>query len=127
MVNVIHSVSEKLGSVVKAARKKRNLTQKQLAERLSITPQYLMSIENRKQIPGSSLLFLIIRDLDLSADEIFYPEHGNECELVNRLSIMLCRFEEHDIELIISMLQVLLQAKCSEGVDTQCRFKCPFI
>ena len=124
---MIFSISEKLGGVMKAARKKRHLTQRQLAERLSITPQYLMSIENRNQIPGSSLLFLMIRVLDISADEIFYPEQGNECELIGRLSIMLCRFEEHDIELIISILQVLLQAKCAEGGDPQCRIKCPYI
>ena len=103
------------------------MTQKQLAERLSITPQYLMSIENRKQMPGSKLLFLIIRELDLSADEIFYPEHGIECELVNRLSILLLGFDEHDIELIISMLQVLLKAKCAEGGELYCRSKCPHI
>ena len=123
----MNSISKKLGGVVKAARKGKHLTQKQLAERLSITPQYLMSIENRNQIPGSNLLFLIIRELDLSADEIFYPEQGNECELTNRLSILLCRFEEHDLELIISILQVLLQAKCAEGGDPQCRIKCPLI
>ena len=123
----MNSISEKLGGVVKAARKKRHLTQKQLAERLAITPQYLMSIENRKQIPASGLLFLMIRELDLSADEIFYPEQGTECELISRLSIMLCRFEEHDIELVISMLQVLVQAKCAEGGEQYCHSKCPHI
>ena len=123
----MNSASEKLGRVVKAARKERNLTQKQLAERLSITPQYLMSIENRNRIPGSALLFLIIRELDLSANEIFYPKHGSECELVGRLGILLCRFEERDIELIISILQVLLQAKCAEGGEPYCRIKCPHI
>jgi len=40
----MHKVSDKLGSVVKAARLEKHLTQKQLAERLSITPHYLMSI-----------------------------------------------------------------------------------
>ena len=123
----MNSVLIKLGGAIKAARLEKHLTQKQLAERLSITPQYLMSIENRKQIPGSSLLFLIIQELDISADEIFYPEQGNECELIGRLSIMLRRFEEQDIELVISILQVLVQAKCAEGGEQYCRSKCPHI
>jgi len=117
----------KLGSVVKSARLERRLTQKQLAERLSVTTHYIMSIENKKQVPSSGLLCQIIRELDISADTIFYPEHGRDCELVNRLHIMLSRFGEHDIEHIIAVLQVLLQAKCSEGGEIQCRTKCPHI
>jgi len=123
----LNSVSLKLGSVVKTARKEKHLTQKQLAERLSITPHYLMSIENRKQIPSSDLLFKIIRELDISADTIFYPEHGRDCELLNRLHILLSRFEEHEIELVITMLQILLHVKCAEGGDPQCHIKCPHI
>ena len=112
---------------MKAARLEKHLTQRQLAERLSITSHYLMSIENKKQIPSSDLLFLIIRELDISADTIFYPEHGDACELVNRLHILLNKFEEHDIELIIAMLQTLLHAKCLEGGELHCRIKCPHI
>jgi len=61
--------------MIKTARNEKQLTQKQLAERLSITPHYLMSIENKQQIPSCDLLFRIIRELELSADTIFYPEH----------------------------------------------------
>jgi len=71
----MNRISDKLGSVIKLARLEKHLTQKELAERLSITPYYLMSIENKQQIPGSELLFLIIRELDISSDTIFYPEH----------------------------------------------------
>ena len=103
------------------------MTQKQLAERLSISPHYLMSIENKQQIPSGDLLFRIIRELDISADTIFYPEQDYGCELVNRLHILLGKYEEHDLELIIAMLQTLLQAKCLEGGDLQCRIRCPYI
>lgn len=121
----MHSVSEKLGGVVKVARLEKHLTQKQLANRLSISPHYLMSIENKKKIPSSELLFQIIRELDISADTIFYPEHGYGCELVNRLHVLLGKCDEHDIELILAMLQTLLHAKCTEGDELQCRTKCP--
>jgi len=123
----MHSVSEKLGSVMKTARLEKHLTQKELAARLAISPYYLMSIENKKQIPSSDLLFQIIRELDISADTIFYPEHGNGCGLVNRLHFLLGKCEEHDIEVIIGIIQVLLQTKCSEGDESYCAIKCPFI
>jgi len=102
----MNSVSVKLGSAVKTARLERGLTQKQLAKRLSITPHYLMSIENKKQIPSSDLLFRIVRELNLSADSIFYPEHGNDCELLSRLHNLLDKFEEHDIERAIAILNI---------------------
>jgi len=121
----LSKMSDKLGITIKSARMEKHLTQKQLANRLSITPHYLMSIENKKQIPSGNLLFQIIRELEISADMIFYPEQRLECEIVNRLHTLLGRFEEHDIELIIAMLQTLLQAKCAEGGNLQCRIKCP--
>lgn len=123
----MHSVSEKLGGVVKAARLEKHFTQKQLAERLSITPHYIMSIERRKKIPSSELLFRIIRELDISADTIFYPTEGRICELVDRLHILLRKCEEHDIEFVIAILQTLLQEKCLEGGDPRCLTNCPYL
>ena len=63
-----------LGGAVKSARLEKRLTQKKLAGRLSITPHYLMSIENKHQIPSCDVLFLIVRELELFADDIIYPE-----------------------------------------------------
>jgi cytoskeletal protein RodZ len=48
----MNSVSIRLGGVVKAARLDKQLTQKELAGRLSISPHYLMSIENKKKMRG---------------------------------------------------------------------------
>ena len=58
------------------------------------------------RIPGRDLLFLIIQELDITVDSIICPEHGNECELVNRLYNLLDSFEEHDIEHIIAILHI---------------------
>jgi transcriptional regulator with XRE-family HTH domain len=112
---VLRKVSDKLGSVLKYARLEKHLTQKQLAERLSITPHYLMSIENRQQIPSCDLLFRIIRELEISADTIFYPEcrHGNT--LIKKLEILLSKSDEQDIAVILATLQSLLQTKTSTG------------
>ena len=123
----MNSVSTRLGGVVKAARLDKQLTQKELAGRLSISPHYLMSIENKKKMPGRDLLFLLIRELDIPVYAIFYPEHGRECELLDRLRTLINRLQEHDIEHIIAIMQVLLEAKCAEGGDLQCHLKCPHI
>jgi len=116
----LHSVAEKLGSVIKTARVEKHLTQKELAERLSITPYYLMSIENKQQIPSSELLFHLIRELDISSDAIFYPEHSYDCELVNSLNVLLNKSEERDIAMIITVLQTLLDIKKDVGGGLLC-------
>jgi len=90
------------------------LTQKQLAKRLSITPHYLMSIENKRQIPSCDLLFRIIRELEISADTIFYPEYEHDHALVGKLRILLSRCDEKDINVIIATLQSLLENKETE-------------
>ena len=116
----MHSVSEKLGSVVKSARLEKHLTQKKLAERLSISTYYLMSIENKHQVPGSELLFQLIRELDISSDAIFYPEHSHDCELVSKLNLLLYQSEERDIVMIISVLQTLMDIKKATGGGLLC-------
>ena len=112
---------------MKAARTEKHLTQKQLAGQLSITPHYLMCIENKKRMPGRELLFRIICELNIPVNTVFTPEHGNDCELVNRLHFLLNKLGEHDIMNIIAILHILLNEKCAEGGDLQCCIKCPHI
>lgn len=46
-----------LGSVVKSARLRKQLTRKQLAEKLKISQRHLTAIENEEQKPSFDLLF----------------------------------------------------------------------
>ena len=107
----MHCVSDKLGSVIKSTRLSKHLTQKQLAERLSISPRYLMSLENKKQIPSCDLLFRIIRELGISADMIFYPENKNDDEEIKKLQILLNNCDERDMIATITILQSLVEIK----------------
>lgn len=111
----MHKVSDKLGSVIKSARNEKHLTQKQLAEKLSITTHYLMSIENKGKIPSSDLLFRIIRELEISADTIFYPENGHDSALINKLQILLSKCDDRDIAVIIGTIQSIIQSKNPAG------------
>ena len=107
----MHKVSDKLGKVIKAARLEKHLTQKQLAGRLSITSHYLMSIENKKQIPSCDLLFHIIRELEIPADSIFYPEYPHDHVLMGKLRLLLNKYDEKEVSNIIAILQSLLNNK----------------
>jgi transcriptional regulator with XRE-family HTH domain len=111
----MQGVSDRLGSVVKSARLEKRFTQKELAKRLSITPRYLMSIENRQKTPSCDLLFRIIRELGISADSVFYPEYRQERTVLNNLQFMLRRCDEKDMRVIVATLQSLLANKEADG------------
>ena len=100
-----------LGGVIKSTRIEKHLTQKQLAERLSISTRYLMSIENKKQIPSCDLLFRLVRELGIPADSIFYPEHKKLCPLLSKAQLYLGRCSEKEISVIVATLQSMLDNK----------------
>jgi transcriptional regulator with XRE-family HTH domain len=104
-----------LGSAIKSARKSKHMTQKQLAEKLRITTHYLMSIENKRQIPSGELLFRIIRELEIPADTIFYPERKKNDDTLQQLQVLLRKCDERDIAVVTATLQSLLQEKQSAG------------
>ena len=63
-----------LGEAIRAARMKKGLTQEVLAERLDITPIHLKNIEGHRRLPSVPLLFELMKILDLSVDELVFPE-----------------------------------------------------
>ena len=60
--------SSELGQKVRNERKKRNLTQAQLAELLSISYQYLGNIENSKAMPSVHVLVSLANEFGVSID-----------------------------------------------------------
>ena len=74
-----------MGSILKDARLKANLTQDEVAERIGITTRYLMAIENEGKCPALDVWFRLIRTLHISADSIVYPEDTTEKDMDEQL------------------------------------------
>ncbi len=69
---------EKFGNFIKEIRKKNNLTQKELADKLGVTYQAVSKWENGKNMPDKALIKQIAKELDVSIEEIFDGEyHSN--------------------------------------------------
>lgn len=64
----MHNDFDKLDDILKTAQKNDNYTQEQLAEKLRITPRYLMSIENENKKLSYDVLFHLIRELGVSCN-----------------------------------------------------------
>ncbi|KAF0224447.1 MAG: XRE family transcriptional regulator [Erysipelotrichaceae bacterium] len=104
-----HNNFDKLGDVLKEARKYKGLTREQLSEIINITPRYLMSIENENKKPSYDVLFRLIRKLGLSADAIFYPEQESNNTQNRNLNRLLSLCDQHEIDVITATVEALLK------------------
>ena len=62
--------ADRLGDVIKAARKAKGWTQTYLAGRLNITPRYLKALENSGRKPSYDLFARIVYELEIPANTI---------------------------------------------------------
>lgn len=102
---------DKLGEIIKEARKAKNLTREQLAETLNITPRYLMSIENENKKPSYNVLFQLVRELGIPADTIFYPDSNITNSEVDQLMRLLYLCNERELKIATATVRALLDNK----------------
>lgn len=64
----------KIGKFIAECRKKNNLTQMQLAEKLNITDRAISKWENGKGMPDSSIMLDLCSELQISVNELLSGE-----------------------------------------------------
>ena len=64
----------KIGKFIAECRKKSNLTQMQLAEKLNITDRAISKWENGKAMPDSSIMLDLCKELKISVNELLSGE-----------------------------------------------------
>lgn len=108
------NASNQLGATLKEARESQKLTRDQLSEKVNISSRYLKAIENENKKLSYDVLFNLIRELEISADKIFYPENEtnrSERELLYRL---LSQCSQYELNIAIATVRALLK----EGGNT---------
>jgi len=99
-----------LGSVVRATRKSKNLSQEALAEKLGVCKRTIMDIEKNTGNPKFELLCMLVRELDLPLYEVFYPEVSDSSEMKNVLMKELSDCSDYEMKVILSVVKSL---RCS--------------
>jgi transcriptional regulator with XRE-family HTH domain len=107
----MHNDLDKLGDIIKNARKNKDITQEQLAEKMNISPRYLMSIENENKKPSYNVLFRLIRELGISADTIFFPEDKCPKTEIDQITRLLCLCDERDLKIVAATIKAILDTK----------------
>lgn len=101
--------STTLGSVIKSARKRSNLTIEELADRVKISERYLYRIENEGKKPSYDVLYAIIRTLAISPDLIFYPERPSKDSEIENLVRLLHSCDDSSLSVVRATIEALIE------------------
>lgn len=100
---------DNLGIVIKNARISQKLTREDLADKIKISPRYLMQIENQDKKPSYDVLFKIVRTLQIHTDTIFYPEISFKSDGGQQLEKLLLECDSNLIKTIYIITKSLLE------------------
>lgn len=107
-----------LGERVKAERKKRGLTQLQLAEQIHSNKRTIIDIENYRGNPKLETLFDLLTFLKIDPYVIFYPEPTTRSEALNQLELLLHDCTEEQIKMLVPICKSILDfADASRHID----------
>ena len=104
----MHNIPETLGEILKSARQRADITMETLAEKVGITERYLYRIENEGKKPSYDVLHKLVRELNISADSIFYPEKPSKDSEVENLLRMLSACDERSLEVVKATAKSLI-------------------
>lgn len=104
----------KIGKFIAECRKKNNLTQLQLAEKLNITDRAISKWENGKSMPDSSIMLDLCKELKISVNELLNGEMINMNEYgkkTEELLVELAKIDElKNKKLLVSMWTILISS-----------------
>ena len=101
----------KIGKFIAECRKKNNLTQLQLAEKLNITDRAISKWENGKGMPDSSIMLDLCNELKISVNELLSGEMismGNKNEKQEQLLLDMAKEVEQKNKIIWTSMWVIM-------------------
>lgn len=102
----------KIGKFIAECRKKNNLTQMQLGEKLNITDRAISKWENGKAMPDSSIMLDLCNELKISVNELLSGEMidmNNYNEIAEKTLLEMAKKEEtQNKRLMTSMWTILI-------------------
>lgn len=105
-------VKKSFGEKIKRLRKKRNLTQEQLAEMIDISPRNLSKIEVGDCFVKAETLEKLLRALGISTEELFANDHiKTNSELIERINFYInsAKDDNKTLEKIYKILRDLVE------------------
>jgi len=93
-----------LGRRIRELRKRKGLTQEQLAELIGIEPRNLLKIENAHTFPRAQTLQNLTKFLNCSPAELFNFEHLNDIDIMREKVIKQIKLDDDLVKLIYKII-----------------------
>lgn len=104
------NIKKEFGEKIKRIRKKRKLTQEQLAEMIDISPRNLSGIEIGANFVKAETLEKLLKALNVTTEELFSNDHLQDTKvLIKYINGSLKNFEQNrkKLELVYKIVQFL--------------------
>ncbi len=86
---------EKISKFIATCRIDKNLTQKELAEKLNVTDRAISNWENGRRIPDSSIMLQLCNELDITVNELLTGEKIDEKKYFNQAENNLIELKKY--------------------------------
>ncbi len=84
------------------------MSQEALAERIGVCKRTIIDIENSSGNPKFTILFPLVRELDIPVQQVFYPESADDSETKLLIIQELEKCSESESRMVLSVLKSLL-------------------
>lgn len=105
----MYTDSKELGKLVKKKRLEKNLTRQMLADKVGVGTRHIFSIEHEGGNPSYKVLRELIYTLELSPDDVFYPQNVETNSELISLFKMIRRCDKYQLSIIRATVEALLQ------------------
>jgi len=105
----VHNEVELLGEMVEAARLRKGLSRSKLSEQIGVGERHIYAIEHEGGNPSYSVLRKLIYALEISPEDIFYPQNDYNNPKFATLSRAIRRLDDHEMNIVKATVDALLQ------------------
>lgn len=106
----------RIGRVLRAGREAKGMTQAALAAQTRIALRTIIAIENDQRYPTFWVFYKLVRALDLSADQIIWPEKSSYSLEQEQVIREFLKCSETEQSIIIKIMRILVRSmrECKE-------------
>lgn len=112
----MQEMRENLGKVFRDARKRKGMTQEELAEQIGVQTRMILEIENGRGNPRFDNLFAAMRLLDIPSRDIFYYDRTIS-DSTEKFFLELSAFSEAGQRIALSAARAVLEQLHAEKED----------
>ncbi len=96
-----------LGEIVRETRKSKKMSQEILAEKVGVCKRTIMDVEKGTANPKFELLYVLVRELNLPLEQIFYQDLTKISDLKEKLIQEVNGCSDEEIQFILTVVKSL--------------------